>query len=92
MGGSESPRAAPLCAVPCRAVPPLGGGGAGQRGIVPRNAYCTSCSESSGRQTRFECKEKRRQLCTAQRMGGPHSCKRSQALEMPFFFKPKTPF
>ena len=30
----------PPCFVPCRAVPPWGGGG-GQRGLVPRNAYCT---------------------------------------------------
>ena len=43
-GGSESPRAAPFRAVPCRAA--MGGGG-GQRGLVPRNAYCTLSTTSA---------------------------------------------
>ena len=39
-GGAGCNLRVPPCFVPCRAVPPWGGGG-GQRGLVPRNACCT---------------------------------------------------
>ena len=53
-GGSESPRAAPFCAVPCRAVPPWGGGGkeALCHGIrVKGHLIAASKSEATGTET-----------------------------------------
>ena len=38
-GGSESPRAAPFCAVPCRAVPPWGGWG-GKEALCRHATMC----------------------------------------------------